>query len=182
MRTLLLLASAALAVSACSSTGPGQAKTFAPDEFSVVTKPPLSVPPDYSLRPPKPGETRPDELTTTERTEQLLLGDTSATPPSNGELAFVQSAGALEVDPSIRAILDAENGGRVEKDESLANRLMFWNYDNGEVDDSAAPLVVEDREGWLEQRRKSIESVTGPGATVTIAEDKRGILRLPGVQ
>jgi len=33
-----------------------------PDEFRVVTKAPLTVPPDYSLRPPAPGEPRPQEL------------------------------------------------------------------------------------------------------------------------
>ena len=33
-----------------------------PDEFRVVTKAPLIVPPDFSLRPPGPGEPRPAEL------------------------------------------------------------------------------------------------------------------------
>ena len=34
----------------------------APDEFKVVSKAPLVVPPDYALRPPSPGEPRPQEL------------------------------------------------------------------------------------------------------------------------
>jgi len=33
-----------------------------PDEFRVVTKAPLVVPPDFSLRPPAPGKPRPQEL------------------------------------------------------------------------------------------------------------------------
>ncbi|GGY54156.1 DUF3035 domain-containing protein [Parvularcula lutaonensis] len=181
MRMLSLLALSAAALAACSSAGP-LANRNAPDEFAVITKPPLTVPPDYALRPPRPGETRPEELSTTQRTQQLLLGDTSSEPPSSGELALIAQIGALDVDPSIRAILAAENGGRVEKSESLTNRLLFWNFRDGEVDDSAAPLVVEDREAWLEQRRQSIDSVTGPGATVTIARDERGVLRLPGVR
>lgn len=32
-----------------------------PDEFAVVTKAPLVIPPDFSLRPPKPGAARPQE-------------------------------------------------------------------------------------------------------------------------
>ncbi|MEO1706834.1 MAG: DUF3035 domain-containing protein, partial [Pseudomonadota bacterium] len=53
----------------------------APDEFAITTKAPLVVPPDYALRPPKPGESRPQELSTSERAQQVLLGDTSAAPP-----------------------------------------------------------------------------------------------------
>jgi hypothetical protein len=180
MRSLLVLGLSALAVTACSNTNPRN--RAAPDEFAILTKPPLTVPPDYALRPPRPGETRPEELSTSQRTQQLLMGDTSTEPPSNGELAFIQAAGAMNVDPSIRAILAAENGGRSEKDASLANRLIFWNYNNNEVDDSAARLVVDDREGWLEQRRQSVESVIGEEASVTIVNDDKGVLRLPGVR
>lgn len=180
--SLPLLALCAAVATGCSSDGPLGGNRNAPDEFAILTKPPLTVPPDYALRPPRPGETRPEELSTSERTQQLILGDTSSAPPSNGELALIQAAGAVEVDPSIRAILAAENGGRVDKDDSLANRLLFWQYNNGEVDDSAAPLIVDDREAWMDQRQRSIEAITGPGASVTIATDERGVLALPGVK
>lgn len=181
MRTLSLLGLSAAALAACSTAGPLSNRN-APDEFAILTKPPLTVPPDYALRPPKPGETRPEELSTTQRTQQILLGDTSTEPPSTGELSLIAQVGALDVDPSIRAILAAENGGRAEKNVSMTNRLLFWNFRDGQIDDSAAPLVVEDREAWLEQRRNSIESVLGPGASVTIAKDRQGVLRLPGVR
>jgi hypothetical protein len=178
-RQLVLLSSAAL-MAACSSGPLGDRN--APDEFAVITKPPLTVPPDYALEPPRPGETRPEELSTTQRTQQLLLGDQSSEPPSNGELALVSAVGALDVDPSIRAILAAENGGRAEKSDSLTTRLLFWDFNGGEIDDSRAPLVVDDREDWLEARRRSIASVTGEDSGVVIATDDRGILQLPGVK
>ena len=38
-----------------------------PDEFQVVQRAPLSMPPDFSLRPPQPGATRPQEGTTREQ-------------------------------------------------------------------------------------------------------------------
>jgi hypothetical protein len=180
MRQLSLFALSALLLAACSSSPGGNRN--APDEFAVITKPPLTVPPDYALEPPRPGETRPAELSTTQRTQQLLLGDESSQAPSSGELALVSAAGALDVDPSIRAILAAENGGRAEKDDSMTTRLLFWNFRNGEVDDSAAPLIVDDRDAWLQQRRESIESVLGEDQQVTIAKDDRGLLRLPGVK
>ena len=45
-----------LSLSACQSVreATGVAK-LAPDEFTVLTKAPLIVPPDYNLRPPQPG-------------------------------------------------------------------------------------------------------------------------------
>lgn len=150
-----------------------------PDEFAIATKAPLVVPPDYSLRPPKPGETRPQELTPSERARQVLLGDSGSAPPSTGERQLLQQAGALGADQNIRAVLAAENGGRGEKDRSLANQLMFWKFIDGKVDDSAAPLRVDDPEAWHAERKRVIESVTGPGAQVTIKSDDA--LLLPGV-
>lgn len=56
MRTapIALLAAAALALSACGSSGVlGRDR---PDEFAVTRSAPLVIPPDYSLTPPRPGE------------------------------------------------------------------------------------------------------------------------------
>ncbi|RYE94373.1 MAG: DUF3035 domain-containing protein [Oxalobacteraceae bacterium] len=54
-----------LGLGACS--GDELTRTFgltrdAPDEFQVTTRAPLSMPPDFSLRPPRPGASRPQEL------------------------------------------------------------------------------------------------------------------------
>ena len=35
----------------------------APDEFAVYSRPPLSLPPEYKLRPPTPGVIQPGEST-----------------------------------------------------------------------------------------------------------------------
>ena len=150
-----------------------------PDEFAVTTKAPLVVPPDFALRPPKPGETRPQELSPSERARQVLLGDVSAAPPTSGEQALLRDAGATVADPNIRAVLAAENGGRAEKDRSFANQLMFWKFVDGQVDDSAAPLKVDDPIGWHAERKRAIENVTGEGKKVTIKNDDA--LALPGV-
>lgn len=151
----------------------------APDEFAVATKAPLVVPPDFALRPPRPGETRPQELSPSERAQQVLLGDANAAPPTVGEQLLLRKAGALGVDPSIRNVLNAENGGRGEKDRSLANQLLFWNFIGDEVDDSAAPLRVEDPEAWLAERQRVINSVVGEEGKVEINKSKT--LNLPGV-
>lgn len=179
--SLAALAGSALLVTGCGSLGSalGSSKS-PPDEFAIVTKAPLTVPPDFSLEPPKPGETRPERLSTADRTRQLLIGDESTAPPSNGELALLQSVGALEVDGNIRAILAAENGGRASKDESLANQLIFWTFEGDTIDDSDAPLRVENAEAWRAERHDTIEAVTG-GGQVVISRDQR-VLNLPGVK
>lgn len=180
-RAILVIAVLGFAASGCSSLGKalGTGKN-PPDEFAIVTKAPLTIPPDYSLRPPKPGETRPQERSPSERAQQLMVGDQASQPPSQGELALIQQAGALDVDSNIRSILNAENGGWAEKDDSLANRLLFWNVNNNQIDDSDAPLRVDDPNAWLAARQASIENVTG-GQQVTIKRDSK-ILNLPGVR
>jgi hypothetical protein len=66
--------------SACHTVGDafGQNKS-PPDEFRVVTKAPLVVPPEYALRPPAPGEPRPMELQPESAAEQALIGEREAT-------------------------------------------------------------------------------------------------------
>ncbi|MEX6632565.1 DUF3035 domain-containing protein [Hyphococcus lacteus] len=177
----LTFAAAAIAIMT-SGCGIGKAVgggKNAPDEFAIATKAPLVVPPDYALRPPKPGESRPQELSPSERAQQVLLGDSNAQPPTDGEQLLLRKANALGADPSIRTVLDAENGGRGEKDRSLANQIMFWNFIDGKVDDSAAPLQVDNPEAWMAAREKAIKSVIGEEGKVEIDQSKA--LKLPGV-
>lgn len=150
-----------------------------PDEFAVTTKAPLVVPPDYALRPPKPGETRPDELSSSERARQVLMGDATGQPPTGGEQLLLQKANALTADPNIRVVLGAENGGRGEKDRSFANQLIFWRFIDGKVDDSAAPLRVDNPEEWMAARDRAIKAAVGEEGKVTIEKDDT--LGLPGI-
>ncbi|MEO0880136.1 MAG: DUF3035 domain-containing protein [Pseudomonadota bacterium] len=176
-RNLMILGAIAVFANGCAALGGGKNP---PDEFAITTKAPLTTPPDYALRPPKPGESRPQELSSSERAQQVLLGDPNAAPPSVGEQALLQRAKALQADPNIRSILGAEGGGRAEKDRSLANQLIFWRFINGDVDDSAAPLRVEDPEAWFAAREKAIQAVTGTEEKVSIKKDDR-TLGLPGI-
>lgn len=179
MRFVLAMGCIAMMTSGCGIGRAVGAGKNAPDEFAVATKAPLVVPPDYSLRPPRPGEARPQELSPSERAQQVLLGDANAAPPTVGEQLLLRKAGALGVDPSIRNVLNAENGGRGEKERSLANQLLFWNFIGGDVDDSAAPLRVENPEEWLADRQRAIEAVVGDEGEVQINKSKT--LNLPGV-
>ena len=92
---------------------------------------------------------------------------------------LLRKANAFGVDPSIRQLLAAENGGRGEKDRSLANQIMFWKFDGDKVDDSAAPLQVDNPEEWMAARDKAIKAVIGDEGEVEIKDSKS--LGLPGV-
>ncbi|MFM8991813.1 MAG: DUF3035 domain-containing protein, partial [Alphaproteobacteria bacterium] len=46
-----------------------------PDEFKILTRAPLAMPPDYGLRPPTPGAPRPQEGSTTDQARTAITGD-----------------------------------------------------------------------------------------------------------
>lgn len=47
----------------------------APDEFQVYKRQPLSMPPDYTLRPPAPGTPRPQHERTSDRAAEALFAN-----------------------------------------------------------------------------------------------------------
>ena len=136
----LLLAAATL--SACDAFGLGKS---APDEFAVLRSPPLVVPPDYKLRPPEPGAPRPNETSVREQAESVLLQDSGAAPAggtaaTRGESALIAQAGASDVAPDIRQIVDREFSGYASEDDSFIDSLLFWRVAEppGDVVDPAA--------------------------------------------
>jgi len=79
---LLALLPAALLLAGC---GDEVKKTFGlgknpPDEFQVVRRAPLALPPDFSLRPPQPGAGRPQEETASDQARRTVLDQTQAAP------------------------------------------------------------------------------------------------------
>src|SRR5713101_2368908 len=96
----ILIGAAGLA--GCQSTQKALGMTkITPDEFRVVTKAPLVLPPDYSLRPPAPGEPRPQELLPESAARAAVLGAREGLDRSDGEKYLVGRAGAERADPLI---------------------------------------------------------------------------------
>lgn len=102
----------------------------APDEFSVVTKAPLVMPPDFTLRPPRPGAEPTQEAQPRQLAREALVGRQSVIADRNlsspGESALLRKAGATDADPSIREIINRETTQLVSKDKSFADTLIFW--------------------------------------------------------
>lgn len=124
---IAVVAVSALSLGACQSTRQAIGLTkVVPDEFVTVASAPLSVPPEYGLRPPNPGQPRPQELAPESAARQILLGQRQAITRTDGEQALVASAGADRADPLARYVVDDEFGGLAHKEESWANRILFW--------------------------------------------------------
>lgn len=66
----------ALALTACGSDTKQMLglERSPPDEFAVVSRAPLSVPPEFSLRPPEPGAPRPQEGRASDQARRALTG------------------------------------------------------------------------------------------------------------
>jgi hypothetical protein len=43
-----------------------------PDEFAVESRAPLTIPPEYDLRPPQPGAPRPQEITSADKARRVI--------------------------------------------------------------------------------------------------------------
>lgn len=71
-----------------------------PDEFAVGRAAPLTVPPDFALVPPKPGQPRPQEADSSAQALNALFG--GQRPVSQGEAALTSAAGPTPP-PGIRS-------------------------------------------------------------------------------
>ena len=132
----LPLALALLSLSALTACSSDVERTFgltrdAPDEFTVTTRAPLSQPPDYTLTPPRPGATRPQELTAQQSAEAALAPDTALSTPSGpdsaGQAALIAGAGPA-APADIRDRINAEQQLDVPR-QGLTEQLMFWKSD-----------------------------------------------------
>ena len=116
-----------MGLAGCQSTAKALGMTkVVPDEFRVVTKAPLTVPPDYALRPPTPGQPRPQELQPESAARTALLGQRAAEQRSQGEKLLAAKAGADKADPLIRYVVDDDFGDLAHKEPSFADRVLFW--------------------------------------------------------
>lgn len=174
MTVLAVLVAAASATGCASMQRAVGAGKVSPDEFRVVSQAPLTLPPDYALRPPRPGEARPTELEPSAEARSALFGQDVAQGSSQGERTIVARAGAEAVDPNIRDQIDYEAQGIVRRNEGFVDRVLAFGGSD------APPAAALDPAA--EQRRieedEAIRRATG-GGTVTIERD-RGGFKLPG--
>lgn len=153
----------------------------APDEFAIVTKAPLVIPPDYSLRPPQPGAPRPQEmeLQPSVGAQRALIGQEALSAEnvgpaqSQGEQVLLQETGATEADPRIRQVVNAETRSLVERDETFVDSVLFWKK-SGPAPDERLVNPKEENER-IQQNEAEGKPVT-EGETPTVEPKKEGWL------
>lgn len=150
-----------------------------PDEFAVLARAPLSLPPDHTLRPPQPGAPRPQEGFVRDRAKEALTGQRQAAPTqqiattgrSGGDVALLKRAGADQADPNIRAVVNRETLMLVDADKSFTDRLVFWRDPPpvGEQVDAA-------KEAQRLRENQALGRDVGTGDTPAIVRKRRGML------
>jgi len=146
-RSILTVAamSALLASAGCSLLpgGGGGGGQPGPDEFRVVTKAPLSVPPEYSLRPPRAGTSVPAEADPSVDGVVTAFGTSIGADASASELELVRAAGAAATNPRIRAGVDYEEAGIVRKSRDDSDQVLSYQGDGAVADSATGDAPVE---------------------------------------
>lgn len=175
-----LIALATLALGGCSMfDNLGGGKKVSPDEFKIVSHSPLTMPPNAELRPPRPGEPRPQETSTADQAREALsptLAARNVAPdakiPRSGdasERALVAKAGGGG-DPNIRSEVNRDTRTIDDSNKGWIDSLIFWR-------DEPTPGVIVDPA--KEQQRLRDAQATGQPSTAPtpqIERRQRGLL------
>ncbi|MDI2090535.1 DUF3035 domain-containing protein [Commensalibacter oyaizuii] len=135
------LMGAAVLLSACSGEDVSRAfglKRSMPDEYTVTTRSPLSMPPSDSLLLPDSNATRPQEQSIRQQALEILSPDVALERnkdvPSEGQTALVQQA-TQSANQNRQHELMIDNG--------FVDQVMFWN--SGKPSDLAVDGAAENK-------------------------------------
>ena len=180
-----LIALVAMALGGCSAfENLGGGKKVSPDEFKIVSHSPLTMPPNAELRPPRPGEPRPQEVTPADQAKEALsptpagrvqdrvAGKQPATPGNASEQALVAkaSSGAGGVDPNIRAVVNKDTKTIADNDKSFIDSLIFWQ------DKAPSGTIIDPTKEQQRIRDAQASGQPSSAPTPTIERRKRGLL------
>jgi hypothetical protein len=141
-----------------------------PDEFAVVTKSPLVVPPDFNLRPPKPGAVPTNQSSPTQAAQAALFGDdpvgTAATLSgsfSDEERIVLANSGGATADHSIRKQIVSDEKATEATDDSFTDALLFRSPDP----DKGAPLDADAEAQRIQNAKANGQPVAGSSSATT---------------
>jgi len=172
---ILVTASSALLIGCTSTSKALGLRKDAPNEFNILTKAPLIIPPEYNLRPPRVGESSSEDNYSQRAAREALIGDIDSAEPSPGESLLMRQANVGRADEEIRLKIDGENSVE-RKSEAFANRILFWK--KGKLVNDEGEIIPLDPEQEA-QRLESIKAATG-GGDVEISKRPSGP-KLPGL-
>lgn len=172
---LALSVCAAIALTGCDGARKALTQTkAAPDEFAVYTRAPLTMPPDYGLRPPseKEAEVRPADDPQNIAKRVMLGGREADAKPiqaaTPGTTALLARAGAHMAEPDIRQTVNRETTAYAEEDQNFMEALMF---------DPDPGVVVEPKEELKRiQENQALGQPVNSGEVPTIEKKSKAPL------
>lgn len=154
---------ALLTLTGCDKTKQQLGMTHsAPDEFAVVRRAPLEMPPDYTIRPPRPGAPRPQEAQVSEQAREVVFGgpqavEKQAVSPTSAETMLLQQTGGERANPNIRNVVDAETAKLAPAQQPVIKKVMSI----GKKQEAAANVVDAKAEAArLQKNRQEGKPVT----------------------
>jgi hypothetical protein len=176
--TIITALLALTALGACTGSEVRQSmgmKRNNPDEFQVVSRPPLSVPPVYFLRPPSdegvgmtPADSRAEALVFEgkelpayqlpdhdgmQRAETAVPEVRSSALDSEAESVLLRNAGATQANPQIRDLLKEDNTVYVEVQEE--KKGFMYKLKNGLIPSAEGEDPVVDAAGEQQRIRRN---------------------------
>ncbi|MCV6599431.1 MAG: DUF3035 domain-containing protein [Alphaproteobacteria bacterium] len=106
-----------------------------PDEFTVITRKPLSLPPEYNVTPPVNKGITSSNISN--EVKNSVLGEKDSINKLNNEdKSFLSTINADSSDKNIREELT--NNSNPANNRKVVNKIMFWkNKDNSTIIDNA---------------------------------------------
>jgi hypothetical protein len=128
----------------------------APDEFQVYESKPLSVPPNFELRPPAEGE-----ILANENDESIIFSDENNIDKNltlSDEILLI-SLGEKEIEKNIRKIINDENSIQ-EVDKSLLDKIInFEPIFEGEKNKESEIINAVEEKKRIEDLKSDIKSI-----------------------
>lgn len=173
----LLTACVLVSLSACGGESVKETlgiNRSAPDEFRVVSRPPLSIPPQFDLRPPSATAESPTVVPADKQAQSILTGseisETKRRSSSSGS-QFLKNIGVDEADPSVRETLVKQ---RIAEQEKQSDSGWFSLLSSRK--DKNATLVDAKSEAERIQKNKEANKPITEGETPQVKEKDRGII------
>ena len=141
-----------------------------PDEFQVVRRAPLVVPPDYNLTPPH-AEGEAPLTSASSSARQVVLGSADGAIASGRSASerLLLSHAAVQADPLIRRQLLEDVGQVKQLDESQFLTILDWQKPTFDGDEALDPVAEAER---LDSEGKPVTVTTvRTGGEVVPAED-----------
>ncbi len=189
IRQTALIALATTALGGCSAfENIGGGKKVSPDEFKIVSHSPLTMPPNAELRPPRPGEPRPQETSPADQAKEALSptlaarvqsqapgpGGKPGGPPRAGDASeqslVARASSGVAVDPNIRSQVNRDTRVIADQNTSFIDSLIFWQ------DKDPSGTIIDPVKEQQRLRDAQATGKTSSTATPTIQRRKRGLL------